>query len=60
MYRERINTLINNQMNSTEDEELRKYLSSLIPKESFIAHIGGDDFFVGLKDFNHDAIFPML
>ena len=39
MYRERINTLINNQMNSTEDEELREYLRSLIPKESFIANM---------------------
>ena len=34
-------------------------LQKRYPKESFIAHIGGDDFFVGLKDFNHDEIFEL-
>ena len=34
-------------------------LQKRYPKESFIAHIGGDDFFVGLKDFNYDEIFEL-
>ncbi len=34
-------------------------LQKRYPKESFIAHIGGDDFFVGLKDFNHNDIFEL-
>ena len=39
MYRERINNLINNQMESTEDEKFKEYLRSLIPKESLIANM---------------------
>lgn len=56
MYRERINTLINNQMNSTEDEELRKYLSSLIPKESFIANMLNVD----ISQSDYDEIIDKL
>ena len=34
-------------------------LQKRYPKESFIAHIGGDDFFVGLKDFNQNDVFAL-
>ncbi|QKJ27981.1 GGDEF domain-containing protein [Aliarcobacter cibarius] len=34
-------------------------LQKRYPKNSFIAHIGGDDFFVGLKDYKYDDIFEL-
>ena len=34
-------------------------LQKRYPKDSFIAHIGGDDFFVGLRNHNNDEIFDL-
>ena len=34
-------------------------LQKRYPKISFIAHSGGDDFFVGLKDYKYDDIFEL-
>ena len=34
-------------------------LQKRYPKDSFIAHIGGDDFFVGLKNYKMDDVFEL-
>ena len=34
-------------------------LQKRYPKDSFIAHIGGDDFFVGLTDFTFEDVFEL-
>ena len=46
------------------DKEIEQFLYSLnyykkISKNSFIAHIGGDDFFVGLTDFAFEDVFKL-
>lgn len=34
-------------------------LQKKYPKESFVAHIGGDDFFVGLKNYEFNEVFEL-